>query len=403
MNSRGGRSRMVAAGGSAPTEMHVDARFLPLADRFFALYRQPHNGGGALTAYVNGELVLDIWAGWADRDRRWRRDTVALSFSTGKGVASTVLHRLADRGLVDYDEPVATYWPEFASAGKERITIRDVLTHRAGLHRVRGLVPGKAGLLDYDRVVAALAAARPDPRRLSGPGYHAVTFGWIVAETVARATGRSFTDVVRTEIAQPLGVEEFWYRVPPEQRHRIARLFPHLSPGAVSWGVASSVMSRLRPFNGLAEAGMPEGFDELVRDPIVHDAVMPGWNGVFTSRALAKMYAAIANDGVIDGRRFLSTDTVEQMGEVQTYGRDYVLGARVNWRLGYHPVFVANRSQPRTAFGHYGVGGSGAYADPETGLALGFVTNRMGNAVTALGDLRLARLGAVAQKIVRGR
>ncbi|TQF69075.1 beta-lactamase family protein [Rhodococcus spelaei] len=396
------RSARIHSFGDAsrpPTQMHVDPRFLPLADAFFELYRTRDNGGGALAAYLNGELVLDIWAGWADRDRRWTRDTMALSFSTGKGVASTAAHRLAERGVLVYDEPVASYWPEFAAAGKERITVRDMLTHRAGLHRVRGLVPGRRGLLDYDAVVAALAAAAPDTRRLRAPGYHAVTFGWLVAETVTRATGRDFVDVVRDEIAKPLGVGDFWYRVPADQRGRIAKLFPHIAPGGVPWELTSSVLSRVRPLRGLAEAAMPDGFDELVRDPAVHDAVMPGWNGVFTARALARMYGAIANGGAIDGVQFLAPETIAQMGTVQTRGRDYVLGAPVNWRLGYHPVIVANRVQPRRAFGHYGVGGSGAYADPDSGLSLAFVTNRMGNALTALGDLRLARLGAKAQAI----
>ena len=385
----------------ARTEMHVDSRFLPLADRFFSMYRQPRNGGGALVAYVHGEKVLDIWAGYADRDRRWNRDTVALSFSTGKGVASTIVHRLAERGIVDYDAPVATYWPEFAAAGKDAITIRDVLTHRTGLHKVRGLVPGRLGLLDYDTVIAALAAATPDPRRLRGPGYHAVTFGWLVAETVSRATGKPFTDIVREEIAQPLGVDEFWYRVPDDQKPRIAKLFPHINPGGLDWRLTSSVLSFAGPLRGLAEAAMPDGFDELVRNPAVHDSVMPGWNGVFSARSLARMYAAIANGGVLDGARFLQPETLAQMGAVQTRDRDYVLGIKLPWRLGYHPPILAGRVQPRRGLGHYGVGGSGAYADPDTGLALAFVTNRLGNAVTALGDLRLARLGAEAQAIVQ--
>ncbi|QBJ96156.1 class A beta-lactamase-related serine hydrolase [Rhodococcus sp. ABRD24] len=384
-----------------PTEMLVDPRFLSLADRFFSMYRQPHNGGGALVAYVHGEKVLDIWAGNADRDRRWNRDTVALSFSTGKGVASTVTHRLAERGILDYDDPVAKYWPEFAAAGKEAITIRDILTHRTGLHKVRGLVPGRLGLLDYDTVIDALAASAPDPRRLRGPGYHAVTFGWLVAETVSRATGKPFTQIVREEIAEPLGVDEFWYQVPADEKPRIAKLFPHINPGGLDWRMTSSVLSRLGPTRGLAEAAMPDGFDELVRNPAVHDAVMPGWNGVFSARSLGRMYAAIANGGVLDGRRFLEPETLEQMGTVQTRDRDYVLGVKLGWRLGYHPPLLASRVQPTRGLGHYGVGGSGAYADPETGLALAFVTNRLGNAVTALGDLRLARLGAEAQAIMR--
>ena len=179
------------------TELYVDRRFLPLADRFFAMYRQPQQGGGALVVYLGGEKVLDIWAGNADRDRRWDHDTVSLSFSTGKGVASTVVHRLAERGLIDYDAPVARYWPEFAAAGKDKITVRELMSHRAGLHRVRGLMPHPLDLMDYDAVVAALAAEKPDPRRLRGPGYHAVTYGWLVAELVARVSGQPFIDVVQ--------------------------------------------------------------------------------------------------------------------------------------------------------------------------------------------------------------
>ncbi|MEN0134149.1 MAG: serine hydrolase domain-containing protein [Rhodococcus sp. (in: high G+C Gram-positive bacteria)] len=383
------------------TELHVDPRFLPLADRFFAMYRQPQHGGGALTAYFRGEKVLDIWAGWADRDRRWDRDTVALSFSTGKGVASTVVHRLAERRLLDYDAPVARYWPEFGAAGKDDITVRELLTHRAGLHKVRGLMRSPLDLLEYDAVVEALAAAPADPRRLRGPGYHAVTYGWLVAELIARATGKPFVQVVQDEIAGPLGVDDFWYQVPGQHRPRIAKLFPHINPAGLNWELTSNVLSLVGPTRGLAEAAMPQGFDALVRNPAVHDAVMPGWNGVFSARALARMYGAIANGGRLDGRRFLRKSTIAQMSEVQTRDRDYVLGIRPLWSLGYHRPIFASREQPHNAIGHYGVGGSGAYADLDSGLSLGFVTNRLGSSFTALGDLRLARLGVEAQAIVR--
>lgn len=384
-----------------PTEMHVDPRFLPLADRFFAMYRQPQDGGGALSAYLHGEKVLDIWAGWSGPDRRWNRDTMSLSFSTGKGVASTVVHRLAERGIIDYFAPVAQYWPEFAAAGKELITVADVMTHRAGLHRVRGLVPGRDGILDYDTTVAALAAARPSRRRLQGTGYHAVTYGWLVAEIVRRATGLPFEDVVRREIAEPLGNPDFWYRVPTSERHRIAKLFPRINPAGLHWEISASVLSKIAPTRGLAEAAMPDGFDDLVRNPAVHDSVMPGWNGVFTARSLARMYGAIAAGGTIDGVCFLKPETIEAMNEVRVRGRDYVLGVPMAWRLGYHQPLFASRERPRGALGHYGVGGSGAFADLDNGLSLAFTTNRLGAGAMPLGDLRLARLGPVARELAR--
>ncbi|RZL82441.1 MAG: class A beta-lactamase-related serine hydrolase [Rhodococcus sp. (in: high G+C Gram-positive bacteria)] len=384
-----------------PQMMLVDPRFGELAGQFFRLFGQPTDGGGALALYLHGEPVVDIWSGWAARDTRWQSDTVSVSFSTGKGVASTVLHRLVDRGLIGYDAPVAEYWPEFASAGKELVTVRELLTHRAGLHRVRGLVPGRSALFDHDRVVGALASAAPDRRRAVMPGYHAVTFGSLVAELTTRATGSSFTDLVRTEIADPLGIREFWFQVPAEERHRIAKSFPRINPFGVPWETASFALSCLPGLRNIAHAGMPQGFDELVRNPAIHDYVMPGWNGVFSARALARMYAALANGGMVGGSRFLTEETLAQIGEVQTTARDYVLGIRMNWRLGYHAAFVASRNQYPQAFGHYGLGGSGAFADPETGLSVAFVTNRMGGALTPLADLRLAKLGAQAETIAR--
>ncbi|MFI6170935.1 serine hydrolase domain-containing protein [Nocardia sp. NPDC051052] len=393
---------------AAPKEMQVDPRFIRLADQFFGMFSQSSRGGGALAVYLDGKPVVDIWGGWAGKDRRWNGDTVALTFSTGKGVASTVVHRLAERGLIDYAAPVARYWPEFAAHGKDDITVRDVLSHRAGLHRVRGLVPGREGILDYDAVIQALADSPPDPRRIRTSGYHAITFGWLVAEIVQRVTGDPFTDVVRREIAEPLGLDEFWFRVPESERYRIAKIFPHLSPPGIRWNTASSVLSWVRPIRGLAEAGMPESFDELVRDPRVHDAVMPGWNGVFSARALARMYGALANEGRVyvprrgETVQFLRPETIETINQVQpAESRDYVLGLPLRFTLGYHRPVLMSKQQPRKAFGHYGVGGSGAYADPELGMSIAFVTNRLGNAVTALGDARLARLAATARNTVR--
>ncbi len=381
--------------------MLVDPRFEALATQFFHLFRRPRDGGGGLAVYLHGQPVLDVWAGWASPTRKWDSGTVAMSFSTGKGVASTVLHRLAQRGLVDYDTPVAEYWPEFEESGKESITVRELLSHRAGLHRIRGLVPGRLALLDHDRVAAALAAAAPDPRRTRMPGYHAVTYGTLVAELTERVSGMSFTDLVRTEIAEPLGIPAFWFQVPDSEKYRIAKVFPRINPFGMPWGLTSTALGLVPHIRNIADAGMPEGFDALVRDPSIHDYVMPGWNGVFSARALARMYAAFANDGVVDGIRFLDPETVAKAGEVQTHARDYVLGIHMNWRLGYHAALVAARTQNAGAFGHYGVGGSGAFADPDTGLSVAFVTNRLGNALTPFADLRLATLGARAESIAR--
>lgn len=399
-------ARAAGPEGAGVSEMLIDPRFVPVVHQFFRLFPRPNRGGGAFAVFLHGRPVVDVWGGWSAPDQRWRYDTVALSFSTGKGVATTVLHRLAERGLIDYSAPVARYWPEFAANGKQDITVREVLAHRAGLHKVRGLSATPEGILDYDAMIAALAAAEPDPRRLRSSGYHAVTFGWLVAEIVQRVTGEPFTDVLRREIAEPLQTEEFWYRVPESQRHRIAHTFPKLKVPGLNWDTASGFIAHSR-IGAIAEAGMPLGFDALVGDPRVHDAVLPGFNGVFSARALARMYGALANGGRVqrpDGTwsdPLLRPETIDTVNHGQrTEHRDYVLGVPAPFTLGYHRPPIASRRPIRHGFGHYGVGGSGAFADPDSGMSVAFVANRLGNSLNTIGDGRLARLGARTRAIV---
>ncbi|QIS11242.1 serine hydrolase domain-containing protein [Nocardia arthritidis] len=385
---------------SSPRQF-VDRRFAGLVAEFDRLFRKPSDGGGALAVYQHGVPVVDVWAGFARPGERWRHDTVAMAYSTGKGVVSTLIHRLAERGLLDYDEPVATYWPEFAAAGKQRITVRELLTHRAGLHRLRGLLPGPADrFFDDAAVTAALAAATPDPRHCRTSGYHGISYGHLAAELVRRVTGQKFTEALRTEIAEPLAAEELWFRVPEDQRHRIAPNFPRLTVAGMSWDRGSDLLTRTR-FAAAAET-TPRGFADLVSDARLHDSVMPGVNGVFSARALARMYAALANGGELDGVRLLRPETITAMRRRQVFTPDYVLALRVPWALGFHGVPMRpSKTEPVSAFGHFGLGGSGAFADPATGMSLGFVTNRLGGKLTPLGDARLARLGALAHHFAR--
>ncbi|MEV6561849.1 serine hydrolase domain-containing protein [Nocardia sp. NPDC051756] len=379
----------------------VDRRFATLVAEFDRLFRRPGDGGGALAVYLHGEPVVDVWAGYAQPAVPWAHDTVAMAYSTGKGVASTLLHRLAERGRVDYDEPVATYWPAFAAAGKDRITVRELLSHRAGLHRLRGMLPGPYHrFFDDAAVTAALAAAEPDPRRLVTSGYHGITFGHLVAELVRQITGTEFTEVLRTEIAEPLAAEELWFRVPVAERDRIATNFPRLTVAGMSWENSSRLLGRTR--FAAAMDTTPKGFADLVSDPRLHDSVMPGLNGVFSARALARVYGALANGGELDGYQLLRPETIELITQRQVFTPDYVLALRVPWALGYHAVpMKPSKADPISAFGHFGLGGSGAFADPATGMSLGFVTNRLGGRLTPLGDARLARLGAVAHNLAK--
>ncbi|MET7772789.1 serine hydrolase domain-containing protein [Nocardia sp. NPDC005366] len=385
-----------------PSTQFVDRRYATLVAEFDRLFRRPGDGGGALAVYQHGEPVVDVWAGFAAPDRPWQHDTVAMAYSTGKGVASTLLHRFAERGLLDYDAPVADYWPEFAAAGKERITVRELLTHRAGLHRLRGLLPGPAqNFLDDAAVTEALAAATPDPRHTVTSGYHGISFGHLVAELVRRVSGGDFTELLRTEIADPLGAEELWFRVPESERDRIAPNFPRLTIAGMSWDASAKLLGRSR-FTSAAAETTPAGFADLVSDPRLHDSVMPGVNGVFSARALARLYGALANGGDLDGYQLLRPETIAAISTRQVFTPDYVLAFRIPWGLGYHGVpMKPSKAEPISAFGHFGLGGSGAFADPSTGMSLGFVTNRLGGRLTPLGDARLARLGAVAHNLAK--
>ncbi|WP_435592047.1 serine hydrolase domain-containing protein [Nocardia sp. bgisy118] len=380
--------------------MLIDDRFTGLAAKFFGMFRRRNQGGGALAVYLDGKPVLDVWAGWADSDRRWRADSMSLSYSTGKGVAATVAHRLVDRGLLDLDAPVGDYWPDFASNGKADITLREVLNHRAGLQRIRGLLPDPRDLLNHDAVAAAMAASAPDPLRLRASGYHAITFGTLVAEIAQRATGRDFTDLVRSELAGPLGERDFFFGVPERERPRVAKLAPRL-------GIARVPLDRLiAPFAPLqlmyaARGAFYDGWADMSLGTHPYDAMMPGWNGVFTARALAKMYGAIANDGMVDGRRLLRAESTRRIAEMPPNSRyDYVLGAPPHFALGYHRAIVGPRVT-RRALGHFGIGGSGGMAFPGLGLSVAFVTNHLGNHAMSVGDARLPMLAARAERIAR--
>jgi CubicO group peptidase (beta-lactamase class C family) len=382
----------------------ADRRFRPLVQRFANTFRRPSHGGGALAVYWHGEPVVDVWTGFADSkgQRPWERDTAAMSFSTTKGVASTVVHRLVDRGVLAYDEPLATYWTAFSDDDKGHLTLRLLLSHQAGLHRIRGLVDTAEDLLDHGNVTDLVAAQAPHRPGRGGSGYHGFTFGWLLAGLVKQVTGKSLREAVDEELARPLGLDGFWIGAPVQERHRVAELFPPL-PRMLGMDRFGARLEQSRYTRYLAEALLIDGWERLVFDDPdrrILDTEMPAANGVFTARALAKMYAALATDGSVEGVRVLSRETLREAGRVQNRSRDYVLGLPMRWRLGYHQAFTVGRPAWK-AFGHFGYGGSGAWADPETGLSLAFVTNRLGSVTTPVGDVRLPRLGSAALAVVR--
>jgi len=402
--------RRVAVDGS----LHPD--FLPVAT---ALTRQlqSHEGGAAVCIYHRGECVVDLWGGVKDRaGNPWVRDTMSPSLSTTKGVACTLLHKLVDRGLLDYDDRVAKHWPEFGQAGKEAITVRQVLAHQSGLYHIRQMVDHADRMLDWDFMIRAIENATPIHAPGERTGYHGLTFGFLIGEIVQRVTGKSFQQLVKEEIAEPLGLDGMYVGAPDEMHHRAAELiwsergrWLQMIPIGPSMQQLSDIAESVSPFvravmgmvgisidmgsmlDALAPRGITSfdfGSSETLR------AAIPGLNGIFTARSLAKMYAALAGGGEIGGVRLISRRTLDRATEVQTEAPSRaVLPFDMRWRLGYHSVFTT-RGSPRRAFGHFGIGGSGAWADPSRQLAVAMTVNS--GIGTPLGDMRMARIGAAA-------
>jgi CubicO group peptidase (beta-lactamase class C family) len=386
----------------------VEPAFWPLARALEQqVGRRP--GGAAVCVYHRGRKAADLWGG--DRDEAghpWTSDTMAMSFSTTKGVVATALHVLADRGALSYEDRVAEHWPEFAQSGKASITVRDVLSHRAGLPQVRPLVDRPERILDWEYMTEALADATP---RLTPGGpcaYHAFTFGWLAGEIVQRVSGRPLGEAVRSLLAEPLALDGCYIGAPPAAKARAATLIRPRA-GAVTGLIGSrrlmSALDRVYRSVGIPvsplliqDSLLPGDVGELLWDPRILDTPIPSANGLFTARSLARLYAALAEGGTLDGVRLLSRRTITVAAQVQTRERDRVLQLPMHWRLGYHSAFTT-RGRVATGFGHFGYGGSGAWCDPTQRLAVAMVTNQVAGG--PFGDTRIARIGAIAMRCAR--
>jgi CubicO group peptidase (beta-lactamase class C family) len=383
-----------------PASGHVAPGFEPVARLFQRLVGR-REGGGALAVKHDGEWLVDLWTGVADRagSRPWTPDTLAISFSTTKGIASTIMHRLADRGDLDYEAPVAAYWPEFAAGGKERVSIRHLMTHRAGLHSTRAVAGRAEDLLDHialEHKLAARAVTAPTSRS----GYHAITYGWLLAGVARRITGRGLAELARAEVTEPLGIDGLHIGVPDKAREFVAEpVGGALRQFGTTADRTIGVWGRFRASRTTIDALHVPGFHRLFEGPSppIWHTEMPAVNGVLSARALAELYEPLANRGRAGDTQYLSEATVEALGKVQVRTADMVLGVPMRWRLGYHQAFGAGRDSSK-AFGHYGYGGSGGWADPQTGMSVGFVTNRIGSLTTPLGDLNLFRLNRVVRE-----
>jgi CubicO group peptidase (beta-lactamase class C family) len=388
-------------------EGFVHPDFAPVTEKVQQLMaKKSAQGGMAVAVYHHGELVVDAWTGVRNTaGDPWERDTMSMSFSTTKGVVATIVQRLVDRGLLDYDAPVATYWPEFGAAGKDTITLRHLLTHQAALHDVRAIAGSAEDLIDWEHMTKLLAEAEPKWEIGTRSSYHALTYGWLVGEVIRRVTGLTVNEALQREIVEPLGVTGMYIGAPVEVRSDIAEQF--VDPKAVTRLFKMTTrLARFESFQPAYQALVIDDMLDVATTEHIHDGEIPAANGVFTARSLARMYAALATPDDFDGPPFVSPDTLREATRIQTtlgrngdghsgekVGRDAGVGFNMHWRLGYHMVGTTKGVLPK-AFGHFGFGGSGAWGDPESGLAVAMILNHIGG--TPFGDTKMLRIGAAA-------
>jgi CubicO group peptidase (beta-lactamase class C family) len=357
-------------------EGHCDDRFARVRETFAASFTRGEVGA-AVAVVVDGELVVDLWGGFADaaRTRPWERDTLVNVYSTTKGMTAVCAHRLVDEGRLDLDEPVAKYWPEFAQRGKQDVPVRMLLSHQAGLCAVDPpLTPERR--YDWDHITAALAAQRPFWEPGTQHGYHAMTYGHLVGEVVRRIDGRSLGTYFREEVAGPLGAD-FHIGLGAEHDARCADMIAApRDPRAASFvemlGKDPESLAA-KVFGGLSADA------ETANSRAWRAAEIPAGNGHGTARALARVYGALAGGGEIDGGRVLSAEGVERANTEQAFGEDAVLKPlHTRFGLGFMMTqpMIPFGPNPR-AFGHPGAGGSIAFADPDTRLGFGYVMNQM--------------------------
>ena len=359
-----------------------------VADAFRRNFYTGSEIGAAITVYRDGIKVVDLWGGYRNGITKvpWEHDTLVTVFSTTKGLASLAVAVAAAQGLISYDARVADYWPEFAQAGKGRVTVRQLMSHQAGLPVIDP--PLTLGdLRDPARMAAKIAAQPPAWEPGTRHGYHGVTLGWYSSELIRRAdpAGRSLGRFFAGEVADPLGLD-FHIGLPPSiDRDRIARIHAW-SPGEpllhLNTMPARFVLGLLRPRSLTAKAFVVPGarvLDDINRDEL-RAVEMPAVNGIGTAASIARAYGSAATGGAEIGLTPSAFEALTMPAAPPTGGsRDKVLGVNTSFSLGFvKPSPMAQFGSSDTAFGTPGAGGSFGFADPDTGVGYGYVMNKMG-------------------------
>ncbi|HEY0650101.1 serine hydrolase domain-containing protein, partial [Phenylobacterium sp.] len=354
---------MVEITGFAP------ARFAGVKDVFARSFEAGEELGARFTLVEDGEVVLDLMGGWADRRRvdPFGEHTLVPVFSTTKSVSALMIARLVDAGKLDYGQTVASVWPEFAQAGKDAVTIEQAISHQAGLPGFPE--PMDPGLwVDWDAICARLAAMAPMWPPGSASGYHPVTVGYIVGEIFHRVDGRTIGTAFREDIGGPYGLD-LWVGLPADAEGRVAELQrPSALPdfGEINDATRAAFLA---PWSSAAgKAGADYRRMEV-----------PSTNGYATAEAFAKLMGALANDGWLDGGEILSPALIAEASRERIRGQDLVLPYVMSWAAGFMRNEINFPWGPGTeSFGHSGWGGSCAFADPQRRLGGAYAMNKQG-------------------------
>jgi len=357
----------------APVGGSVETGFEPVQEAFAANFERYGEVGAACSIYVHGRRVVDLWGGVTTPGGAapYTADTLQMVMSVTKGVVAIVAHQLAHDGRLDFDAPVAEYWPEFAAEGKDRIPVRWLFSHQAGLSSIdRPLT--MEDVYAWTPAVDALAAQRPLWAPGTTHGYHAITYGWLTGEVLRRITNRTVGELVAERITKPLHVELF-VGLPEALNSRVAPLIP---PPAPPPGEPPDAMSALLADpNTLAHKAFsnPPLMAHL-NDTKFWAAEVPAANGIATARALAKIYAACI--GKVDGVRLLDAATLAEASRTQAHGQDLVTGYETHYGTGFQLPFPLRPMAGPGSFGHYGMGGAVAFAHPERDFSFAYVMNQ---------------------------
>lgn len=384
----------------------VDEGYGSVADAFRRNFVEGYELGAACSVYVAGRLVVDLWGGTADRrsNRPWGEDTAAVIFSCSKGVLAICAYLLAQQGRLDLDAPVARYWPEFAPGGKESITVRGVLAHRAGLPALDADLTRDEALGWYP-VIAAIERQRPLWPPDTAHSYHALTYGWLVGEVIRRVTGMTPGVYFRRELGDPLELHT-WIGLPASARDSVAWMEPPLpdpdTPAAranAQQFAESQMLQRSMSMGGAFEFPVDEGVVTF-NDPAIQAAEVPAANGISTARSLARLYAGCISE--IDGPKLMTAASIDEALVVRSIGQQLsgVPDDGARWGTGFQLAStpLAPMLGPRS-FGHCGAGGQLAFADDEYGAGFAYLANQMGVYL----DERANRLTEALASVVRPR